>query len=109
MNSRKVFHVLFVKKIKSETEILIAGDGAHICDVCIEKAHHIVQEGYFKKEKSRILNIKKPKEIFNHLNDYVIGQNVQKILSVAVYNHYKELFLQSQDIHHMMLILKNLI
>ena len=74
-----MFHVLFVKKIKNETEILIAGDGAHICDVCIEKAHQIVQADVSNKRKKEFnLNIKKPKEIFNHLNDYVIGQDTAK-------------------------------
>ena len=84
---------------KNQTEILIAGDGAHICDVCIEKAHQIVQADVSNKRKKEFnLNIKKPKEIFNHLNDYVIGQDTaKKILSVAVYNHYKRVVLAEPD------------
>ena len=95
MNSNKSVSCSFCKKDKNQTEILIAGDGAHICDVCIEKAHQIVQADVSKKRKKEFnLNIKKPKEIFNHLNDYVIGQDTaKKILSVAVYNHYKRVVL----------------
>ena len=105
MNSNKSVSCSFCKKDKNQTEILIAGDGAHICDVCIEKAHQIVQSDLSKKRKKEFnLNIKKPKEIFNHLNDYVIGQDTaKKILSVAVYNHYKRVVLaepkdSSQDV-----------
>ena len=105
MNSDKSVSCSFCKKDKNQTEILIAGDGAHICDVCIEKAHQIVQADVSNKRKKEFnLNIKKPKEIFNHLNDYVIGQDTaKKILSVAVYNHYKRVVLvepkdSSQDV-----------
>ncbi len=105
MNSNKSVSCSFCKKDKNQTEILIAGDGAHICDVCIEKAHQIVQADVSKKRKKEFnLNIKKPKEIFNHLNEYVIGQDTaKKILSVAVYNHYKRVVLaepkdSSQDV-----------
>ena len=105
MNSNKSVSCSFCKKDKNQTEILIAGDGAHICDICIEKAHQIVQADVSNKRKKEFnLNIKKPKEIFNHLNDYVIGQDTaKKILSVAVYNHYKRVVLaepndSSQDV-----------
>ena len=99
MNSNKSVSCSFCKKDKNQTEILIAGDGAHICDVCIEKAYKIVQADISKKRKKEFnLNIKKPKEIFNHLNDYVIGQDTaKKILSVAVYNHYKRVVLAEPD------------
>ena len=99
MNSNKRVSCSFCKKDKNQTEILIAGDGAHICDVCIEKAHQIVQADVSNKRKKEFnLNIKKPKEIFNHLNDYVIGQDTaKKILSVAVYNHYKRVVLTEPD------------
>ena len=99
MNSNKSVSCSFCKKDKNQTEILIAGDGAHICDVCIEKAHQIVQADVSNKRKKEFnLNIKKPKEIFNHLNDYVIGQDTaKKILSVAVYNHYKRVVLAKPD------------
>ena len=105
MNLNKSVSCSFCKKDKNQTEILIAGDGAHICDICIEKAYQIVQADVSKKRKKEFnLNIKKPKEIFNHLNDYVIGQDTaKKILSVAVYNHYKRVVLaepndSSQDV-----------
>ncbi|MEO2059619.1 MULTISPECIES: ATP-dependent Clp protease ATP-binding subunit ClpX [Mesonia] len=90
----------FCGRKKPETNLLIAGLDAHICDRCIEQAHGIVveeskQEG--AKELTSELMLRKPKAIHNFLEDYVIGQDyTKKVLSVAVYNHYKRL-LQPQD------------
>ena len=85
----------FCGRKKSETDLLIAGMDAHICDKCIEQAHGIVEEeiseassGVLAKE----IILKKPKEIKSFLDQYVIGQNeTKKAMSVAVYNHYKRL------------------
>ena len=55
MNSNKSVSCSFCKKDKNQTEILIAGDGAHICDVCIEKAHQIVQADVSNKEKRNLI------------------------------------------------------
>ncbi len=85
----------FCGRKKSETNLLIAGLDAHICDRCIEQAHGIVieeakQEG--QQELANELELKKPKSIKEFIDDYVIGQEyTKKVLSVAVYNHYKRL------------------
>ena len=64
----------------------------------LKKPIRLFKRMYQIKEKEFNLNIKKPKEIFNHLNDYVIGQDTaKKILSVAVYNHYKRVVLAEPD------------
>ena len=85
----------FCGRKKSETDLLIAGMDAHICDKCIEQAHGIVEEeitevttGTLAKE----ILLKKPLEIKTFLDQYVIGQDdTKKAMSVAVYNHYKRL------------------
>ncbi len=88
-------------KKKEETEILIAGIDAHICDACIEQAHNIISEerkGNKKAELSEALALKKPIEIKAFLDTYVIGQDkTKKVLSVAVYNHYKRLLQTNED------------
>jgi ATP-dependent Clp protease ATP-binding subunit ClpX len=98
--SDKSLQCSFCGRKKEETEILIAGIDAHICDACIEQAHHIISEerkGNKKAELSEALALKKPIEIKAFLDTYVIGQDkTKKVLSVAVYNHYKRL-LQTND------------
>jgi len=86
----------FCGKKKSNTDILIAGRDAHICDSCIEQAYGIVMEeldrdvASFRKNSDLVL--KKPQEIREFLDQYIIGQEqTKKVLSVAVYNHYKRL------------------
>src|SRR5690554_278294 len=87
---------------KSQTDILIAGRSAHICETCIEQAYGILIEEYnhtSKPLKGKYGNIalKKPIEIKEFLDQYVIGQEqTKKVLAVAVYNHYKRI-LQASD------------
>ncbi|MGE0087982.1 MAG: ATP-dependent Clp protease ATP-binding subunit ClpX [Bacteroidales bacterium] len=84
----------FCGRDKKETNLLIAGMSAHICDQCIEQAHEIVVEELRKKGDFDVSKIKlsKPAEIKNFLDLYVIGQeDAKRYLSVAVYNHYKRL------------------
>ena len=86
---------------KVQTNLLVAGQEAHICDSCIEQAYGIIIEES-KKEDSNTnkeeLIIAKPKEIKLFLDDYVIGQEqTKKIISVAVYNHYKRLYQKKSD------------
>lgn len=80
---------------KSETLMLIAGNDAHICDRCVAQANEILAEELtLRKNKSvqAALKLLKPAEIKLHLDQYVIGQDdAKKVLSVAVYNHYKRL------------------
>src|SRR5690625_3426910 len=91
----------FCGRKKAETNILIAGLDAHICDRCIEQAHGIVVEEA-KQESSKELNeemmLRKPKAIKEFLDSYVIGQEYsKKVLSVAVYNHYKRLLQKDNE------------
>ncbi len=85
----------FCGRKKPETNLLIAGLDAHICDRCIEQAHGIVAEESRQSKNDDItseLILKKPKEIKQFLDTFVIGQErTKKVLSVAVYNHYKRL------------------
>ena len=85
----------FCGKKKADTNLLIAGIDAHICDRCIEQANGIVVEES-KQNKgddfSSDVMLKKPQEIKAFLDDYIIGQEqTKKVMSVAVYNHYKRL------------------
>ena len=84
----------FCGRKKSDTDLLIAGMDAHICDKCIEQAHGIVMEESISEKKSTSSDflVKKPREIKDFLDQYIIGQNqAKKVMSVAVYNHYKRL------------------
>ena len=85
----------FCGRKKPETNLLIAGLDAHICDRCIEQAHGIVAEESRQSRSDDLsseLVLKKPLEIKGFLDTYVIGQErTKKVLSVAVYNHYKRL------------------
>ena len=88
----------FCGRNKPDTNLLIAGIDAHICDKCIEQAHGIVVEELKSNGKVDIpkdLVLKKPKEIRAFLDQYVIGQDqTKKVMAVAVYNHYKRLMQQ---------------
>ena len=85
----------FCGRKKPETNLLIAGLDAHICDRCIEQAHGIVIEESKQTDSSDLsaeLKLRKPQQIKNFLDEYIIGQNMtKKVMSVAVYNHYKRL------------------
>jgi len=91
----------FCGRKKPETNLLIAGIDAHICDRCIEQAHGIILEELKTNSNAKIatdLVLRKPKEIRAFLDEYVIGQEqTKKVMSVAVYNHYKRLMQQQ---HH---------
>jgi len=84
----------FCGREKKEVNLLIAGMEGHICDNCVVQANAIVEEELRKDETfdTKGLKLMKPKEIKSFLDQYVIGQDqAKKILSVAVYNHYKRL------------------
>ena len=85
----------FCGREKKDTNVLIAGINGHICDHCIRQAYGIVVEEMDMKERKELsssLRLVKPLEIKTFLDQYVIGQDTaKKVLSVAVYNHYKRL------------------
>ena len=85
----------FCGSSKQDTLMLIAGLDAHICDKCVTQASQIVSEESAvrsKKSAQSAINLLKPIEIKQHLDQYVIGQDeAKKVLAVAVYNHYKRL------------------
>jgi ATP-dependent Clp protease ATP-binding subunit ClpX len=95
MAKDEVLECSFCGRKKPETDLLIAGLDAHICDKCIEQAHGIVMEEIADSKTSSLsseLIVKKPKEIKAFLDQYMIGQDqAKKVMSVAVYNHYKRL------------------
>jgi len=84
----------FCGREKNEVNLLIAGIDGHICDRCAEQAHSIIQEEVKTNNKFDLdgIQLLKPKQIKEFLDQYVIGQDrAKKILSVSVYNHYKRL------------------
>ena len=90
----------FCGREKRDTNLLIAGISGHICDSCIEQAYSILQEEIKKKSEFDVNQIKlsKPSEIKRFLDMYVIGQDhSKKVISVAVYNHYKRLMHVQQN------------
>lgn len=94
MSSKKQLFCSFCGREKSEVSLLISGIDAHICEDCILQGNTIVeQEQLSRKEKDKGIfspNLFKPIEIKEHLDQYVIGQEeAKKVLSVAVYNHFK--------------------
>ena len=95
--AKKEENCSFCGRKKTETEYLISGISAFICDSCIDQAFRLVHEDLGKEPKN-VLDIKllKPLEIKKHLDEYVIGQDeAKKVLSVAVYNHFKRIMNKS--------------
>jgi len=80
----------FCGKSQKQVKKLIAGPGVYICDECIDLCNEIIEEELAEPSELRFDELPKPREIYEFLNDYIIGQDhAKKILSVAVYNHYK--------------------
>ncbi len=97
--SKEELECSFCGRKKPETNLLIAGLDAHICDRCIEQAHGIVVEESKDNdaggELSAELMLRKPIQIKGFLDEYIIGQErTKRVMSVAVYNHYKRLLQQ---------------
>jgi ATP-dependent Clp protease ATP-binding subunit ClpX len=100
MSSKKMDKCSFCGREKRDVNLLIAGIEGHICDRCAEQAHSIILEEMKKDISFNMDGIKlmKPLEIKEFLDQYVIGQDqAKKILSVAVYNHYKRLAQRIDD------------
>jgi ATP-dependent Clp protease ATP-binding subunit ClpX len=95
--AKNTLHCSFCGRNRDEVKILIAGQEGHICENCVEHAQEIIQQELMIREDSAgsssfKLTVKKPMEIKRILDEYVIGQDdAKKVLSVAVYNHYKRL------------------
>jgi len=80
----------FCGKSQKQVKKLIAGPGVYICDECIDLCNEIIEEELSQTSEVKFDELPKPREIYDYVNDYVIGQEqAKKILSVAVYNHYK--------------------
>src|SRR4051812_26041606 len=103
--AKNILHCSFCGRSRDEVKILIAGQEGHICENCVEHAREIIdQELMVRDDKSSgtssfKLTVKKPVDIKKFLDEYVIGQDeAKKVLSVAVYNHYKRLQYKSSDV-----------
>ncbi len=94
-SEKKDIKCSFCGRDKQDTNVLIAGITGHICDSCISQAQNIIQEELSQRNRSEMegsLVLQKPQEIKKFLDEFVIGQDeAKKVLSVAVYNHYKRL------------------
>ncbi len=93
--AKSTLHCSFCGRSRDEVKILIAGQDGHICENCVEHARDIIEQELTVKSDGTSgykLSVKKPVEIKKFLDEYVIGQDdAKKVLSVAVYNHYKRL------------------
>ena len=96
--AKNILHCSFCGRSRDEVKILIAGQEGHICENCVEHAREIIdQEISVRDDNSSAstsfkLSVKKPMEMKKFLDEYIIGQDeAKKVLSVAVYNHYKRL------------------
>ena len=99
MSDKNELNCSFCGRAKTDTQILVAGLDAHICEKCIDQASNIVNEESSKENIPNLnIELKPPREIKSFLDDYVIGQETaKKIISVAVYNHYKRLNNQNSN------------
>jgi ATP-dependent Clp protease ATP-binding subunit ClpX len=90
----------FCGKSQKQVKKLIAGPGVYICDECIDLCNEIIEEELSETSELQFDELPKPREIFEFLNDYIVGQDLAKrILSVAVYNHYKRVQIGAASTH----------
>ncbi|TNE34186.1 ATP-dependent Clp protease ATP-binding subunit ClpX, partial [bacterium] len=105
MSNQKEKRCSFCDRTESEVNILFTGIKGNICDACTENAHHLLQETNSdskpKKDNKEALKkhkVYKPREMKEFLDQYVIGQDdAKKVMSVAIYNHYKRLLQEKKD------------
>ena len=93
MENKEDVKCSFCGKNKQDTDVLIAGISAHICDRCIEQAYDILEvDSTELSGLDQSVRLLKPQKIKSYLDEFVIGQDqAKKVLSVAVYNHYKRI------------------
>ena len=96
--AKNTLHCSFCGRSRDEVKILIAGQEGHICENCVEHAREIIEQELMIRNESGgassqyKLTVKKPMEMKRFLDEYVIGQDdAKKVMSVAVYNHFKRL------------------
>ncbi|MGK2928441.1 MAG: ATP-dependent Clp protease ATP-binding subunit ClpX, partial [Acidimicrobiales bacterium] len=90
----------FCGKSQKQVKKLIAGPGVYICDECIDLCNEIIEEELAETSDFTFDELPRPKEIFEFLEEYIVGQDpAKKILSVAVYNHYKRIQLGQNTVH----------
>jgi ATP-dependent Clp protease ATP-binding subunit ClpX len=95
-DSGELLKCSFCGKSQKQVKKLIAGPGVYICDECIDLCNEIIEEELSETSELKFDELPKPREIYEFLNDYVVGQDAaKKILSVAVYNHYKRIQFQT--------------
>ena len=100
----------FCGKSQRQVKKLIAGPGVYICDECIDLCNEIIDEELTAPPSFDIENLPKPREIYDVLNEYVVGQEQSKrSLSVAVYNHYKRVQMMQSDEHDIELQKSNIL
>jgi ATP-dependent Clp protease ATP-binding subunit ClpX len=88
----------FCGKSQKQVKKLIAGPGVYICDECIDLCNEIIEEELSETSELKLDELPKPQEIYSFLDEYVIGQETaKKVLSVAVYNHYKRIQVGAKD------------
>jgi ATP-dependent Clp protease ATP-binding subunit ClpX len=102
--AKNILHCSFCGRSRDEVKILIAGQEGHICENCVEHAREIIDQELLVRDDKGAgsaafkLTVKKPLEIKKFLDEYIIGQDeAKKVLSVAVYNHYKRLQYKTEN------------